>query len=130
MITKARSGTTLVFVQQVEESYKELGILVSEQANMPIADPFYRSENKWCGEVANDPSCTETPYQEPEASLKPGVISGFTFLVLFVGAAGSFVFYRHKLGTNSISRRSEFGRTLFEPLQRRSRLVLGWGDLA
>lgn len=33
------------------------------------------TERDWC---FHDPNCSESPYQEPRASVKPGVIAGFT----------------------------------------------------
>jgi len=123
MITEKRGDTALIsavkiteaeFVEQLEEAYEEYGILDSDRYAIPFNDPFYPTENEWCGEVGKDPSCTMTPYQEPVASLKPGAIAGITVFIVFIVAASSFFFYRHKLDQQKTRIRAQFVRTVAE----------------
>lgn len=44
------------------------------------------TETYWC-DVLNDPSCTTSPYQNPQTSLKPGALVGFIVLAVVLVAA-------------------------------------------
>ena len=47
--------------------------------------------------IGNDPECSESPYQEPPATMKPGYIALFTLLgVIFFGGIG-YLFHRRQM---------------------------------
>jgi len=47
--------------------------------------------------MGNDPECSESPYQEPPASMKPGYIALFTLLGVFFVGGIAYYFHRRKL---------------------------------
>ena len=47
--------------------------------------------------MGNDPECSESPYQEPPASMKPGYIALFTLLGAFFFGGIGYYFYRRQL---------------------------------
>ena len=66
-----------VWEQSLFAAYNASGITADQQINPndPICDVWScPTEEQWC---TIDPNCSESPYQEPPASLKPGVLAGF-----------------------------------------------------
>ena len=47
--------------------------------------------------MGNDPECSESPYQEPPATMEPGYIALFTLLGVFFFGGISYCFYRRQM---------------------------------
>ena len=103
LFSMPRAADESAFRTAILQGFRDANIVESEipswilNANEPIPDCMFSelsggncpSEEFFCSEQANDPSCTESTYQEPSASMKPGAIAGFCILgLVFAGVIG------------------------------------------
>ena len=94
------------FVERVQQTFKTYNIAeedtpswVSNGESVPscLAESFggCPTEEDYCGPNGVDPSCTESPYQNPPRSMKSGAIAGFTILAMvLVAIVGYFLHMR------------------------------------
>jgi len=95
--------TEAQFIQGVKDTYSDLGVLPADQVQggtfpmetLSLVDGSYPSEEEWC---TIDPECSESPYQEPAATLKAGIIAAFITVasVLIIIALIAFFLWRLK----------------------------------
>jgi hypothetical protein len=77
------------WVQAVEDAYDAYNVAEAIRVPLPMEGECLSggcpTEEDWC---KTDPECSESPYQEPDASVKSGAIAGFTVLgiVLLIAA--------------------------------------------
>lgn len=90
------------FIKGVEDINADFNIPSIVEAPMTsdevlgLNNTFPTTED-WCGGILNDPSCTTSPYQEPDAQMKEGFIALFVILgVLVLGTVG-YLFHRSSL---------------------------------
>jgi len=74
-----------------------------------IADGKCPTEEDWC---AFDPSCSESPYQEPSASLLAGPIVGIVVACFAVLLGGLYVLYKKKMAAQVERVKSIFARQI------------------
>jgi hypothetical protein len=103
LITQSRAGGAMSSMTKMdEEEWKEGLAQAYEDVNVPDGHRLdlttlaesYPSEEEWCGGITNDPACTESPFQEPEAKVNAGAIAGFTILGIFILVYVMYVFHR------------------------------------
>jgi hypothetical protein len=87
----------------IEEAYQDINIAAADKIPVPFqtssSDPeWYPTEDEWCGGVGNDPECTVSPYQEPDAKLKSSALVGFVILGLAVFCIPLYALYRYRIG--------------------------------
>mmetsp|Transcript_26058 Transcript_26058/g.29273 ORF Transcript_26058/g.29273 Transcript_26058/m.29273 type:complete len:282 (-) Transcript_26058:143-988(-) len=94
------------FVEQVQQAFQTYNItegdtpawvLNGESVPSCIAETFggCPTEEDYCGPKGVDPSCTDSPYQNPPPSMKSGPIAGFAILAIGVVAiVGYFLHWR------------------------------------
>jgi len=76
------------FIEGMNQDYVDYNVFNASQVPIPMEASCNNvdqclTEEQWC--ESGDPSCSESPYQEPDGKVKPGVIAGFTiagFVVL------------------------------------------------
>jgi len=76
------------FIEGMNQGYVGYNVVPSMQVPIPMEASCNNvdqciTEEEWC--ESGDPSCSESPYQEPDGKVKSGVIAGFTvagFVVL------------------------------------------------
>jgi hypothetical protein len=64
----------------LEDAYEANNVPEAQEIDLSSSDASYPTKEELCGGVASDPSCTESPYQEPDAKVDAGAIAGFTVL--------------------------------------------------
>jgi hypothetical protein len=62
-----------------------------------VDEASYPTEEEWCGGLAEDPSCTDSPYKEPDAKVNAGAIAGFCILGVATLIAAMYSWYRYRL---------------------------------
>ena len=72
------------------------------------------NETEWC---SKDPTCSESPYQEPDATLKAGPIVGFVLLGVVILAIIAYFWHRHQLQMLEAKNRAVFARRIAETIQ-------------
>jgi hypothetical protein len=88
------------WITAIKEAYIEHNIQEIDRLPVPFQtftlDPAsYPTEEEWCGGIGNDPTCTISPYQEPNAELKTGAIAGFVIFGLVVLFGLLYALHRH-----------------------------------
>jgi hypothetical protein len=82
----------------LEEAYEANNVPEGHQVDLSSPDvASYPTKEELCGGLASDPSCTESPYQEPDAKVNAGAIAGFTVLGVALLALCMHAIYRHQL---------------------------------
>jgi len=88
--------TETEWIEGINADYDTYNIPESDRVPIPMVGQCLigvcPSEADWCKQ---DPKCSESPYQEPSASLKPGAVAGFTVagIVLLVAILVGLHFY-------------------------------------
>jgi len=87
-------GGNKQFVKEIEEAMDEFNIPMSQRVPIPMTTECLHplecaTEEEFCT-IGKDPNCSESPYQEPAASLNGGAI---TLVVILCLAATTVVFY-------------------------------------
>jgi hypothetical protein len=109
------------FRQQLLQAYKDFNITQDEIPEWLTEGEAFPSclaetyggcptEEDYCGPQGIDPSCTESPYQNPPASMKPGAIAGFTILAIVVVAIMGYVFHRQSVKRQNKRLRKQFAQ--------------------
>lgn len=112
------------FQSALLQAYREANIVQNEipawvvDADQPIPDCVFSdfvggncpTEEFFCSEQGNDPSCTDSIYQEPSASMKPGAIAGFCILALVVVGAIGYSLHRRAIKKQKKRLRKVFAR--------------------
>jgi len=76
-VSYTRINTKEEFFSQINATYIANNVPEGQQippSEDPCALGLCPTEEQWC---QSDPNCSESPYQEPPASVKPGAIAGF-----------------------------------------------------
>jgi len=111
LFSMPRTADETAFRSATLQAYRDANIIESEipswilNANEPIPDCLFSefmggncpTEEFFCSEQGNDPSCTESIYQEPAASMKSGAIAGFCILALVVVGAIGYAIHRRAI---------------------------------
>lgn len=113
--------TTTAWVQGLEDAYEANGIL------FPIAVPFTHNclgeqtgfsrcptEEEWC---TRDPNCAPSLYEEPDGTVKAGVIAGFTVtgFVMIIGLL--FFLHLRAMAAQKERNRIKFARRIAETIR-------------
>lgn len=109
------------FVEQVQQAFQAYNIpegdtpaWVSNGESVPscLAESFggCPTEEDYCGPNGVDPSCTDSPYQNPPLSMKPGAIAGFTILAVIVVAIIGYFLHRQSVKSQKKHLRMQFAR--------------------
>jgi len=82
-----------------------------------LADPCGEgrcpTEEQWC---TQDPSCSESPYQEPPASVKPGVIAGFVIAGVVLLVAVLYAIHRYLVAQQAKRYRITFAKRIADTI--------------
>ena len=119
--SSGRLGDQTSFVEQIQQAFNTYNITaddtpawVKNGESVPscIAEAFggCPTEEDYCGPNGVDPSCTESPYQNPPASMKPGPIAGFTILAIVVVAIVGFLLHRRSVKSQKKRLRKKFAQ--------------------
>jgi len=74
------------------------------------------TEEQWC---QTDPNCSESPYQEPPASVKGSVIAGFVIAGFVISFVALFGVHRYLVAQQSKRFRTMFARRIADTIQLR-----------
>lgn len=90
------------WIAAIEQAYEDSNVIESQRIPVPFQeftlDPAsYPTEEEWCGGVGNDPACTVSQFQEPDAKLKTGPLLGFIILGLVVFCIPLYALYRYRI---------------------------------
>jgi len=91
---------------------------VSEKDRFPsLSDPCSvgrcPTEAQWC---TQDPNCSESPYQEPPASVKPGVIAGFVVAGVVLLVAVLYAIHRYLVAQQAQRYRTAFAKRIADTI--------------
>mmetsp|Transcript_13439 Transcript_13439/g.22877 ORF Transcript_13439/g.22877 Transcript_13439/m.22877 type:complete len:277 (-) Transcript_13439:361-1191(-) len=115
-----RIATGAEFEQGVLADYESNNIPVDQRIT-PVADicllGLCLTKEQWC---QYDPSCSVSPYQEPAAHVKGGVIAGFVVLGVILLVAGLYLVHRHLQAQQAKRYRSVFAGRIADTIQVRS----------
>jgi Ca2+-binding EF-hand superfamily protein len=83
------------FIQAVQDAYAAYNVPEARRIPLPLEGEACLSggcptEEDWC---KTDPECSESPYQEPDASVKSGAIAGFTVAGIVLLIAGLYALH-------------------------------------
>lgn len=88
------------FNSGIEEAWRINQVQTEDRGALPMGECLGEggciTEEDWC---LKDPSCSVSPYQEPEASTKGGVIAGFTIAGAVLVIAALYVLHLHTVKT-------------------------------
>jgi len=109
------------FVEQVQQTFKTYNItegdtpawvLNGESVPACIAESFggCPTEEDYCGPNGVDPSCTESPYQNPARSMKSGAIASFTILAMVVVALVGYFLHLRSVKSQKKRLRMQFAQ--------------------
>mmetsp|Transcript_10291 Transcript_10291/g.13076 ORF Transcript_10291/g.13076 Transcript_10291/m.13076 type:complete len:474 (+) Transcript_10291:54-1475(+) len=73
-------------------------------------DGTFPAEEDWCGGVMSDVSCTPSPYVEPDAQMKGGVIALFVILGVLLFSSVALFFHRKAIDTQKKRYKEHFIR--------------------
>jgi hypothetical protein len=85
------------WIVALEQAYEANNVPEAHEVDLSIPDDSYPTEEELCGGVANDPSCTESPYEEPDAKVNGGAIAGFTILGVALLVLCMYAIYHRQL---------------------------------
>jgi hypothetical protein len=110
------------WLDAIEASYEEFGVLPADRVQggqLPMETECLEPENcpteeDWC---TKDPSCSESPYQEPDATIKAGPIVGIVVGVLVVLAVIAFWLHRRQIAKIKKRNRQAFARRIAETVR-------------
>lgn len=101
------------FIQGIQDEWTAQNVQAENRGDLPMERACLGSvcatEEDWC---KSDPDCSQSPYQEPNADVKGGVIAGFTIagVVLLVGAL--YAVHRRVLKNQEVRIRDTFAKRL------------------
>jgi hypothetical protein len=104
------------FVQMILDDYDKYNISESGRYDAPMTNdcisfPNCPTDELWC-EI--DPTCSESPFQEPDSTTNPGVIAGFLIAGFVIIFAATYMWHRHRMATQADRYRSQFARRIAE----------------
>lgn len=90
-----------------------------EQISLPMEtacfeDPCPLEAENWCSQ---DPECSESPYQEPSASMLPGPIAGFVVLGVAILLTGFYFLHRYLHKRQAKRYKTVFAKRIAETIQ-------------
>lgn len=121
LYSRARLNDQTSFVEQVQQAFQTYNITegdtplwVKNGESVPtcIAEAFggCPTEDDYCGPTGVDPSCTDSPYQNPPPSMKPGPIAGFSILAIVVVAIVGYFLHRRSVKSQKKRLRMQFAQ--------------------
>lgn len=98
----SRKVTEKEWLDAIDQAYGDANVPVEDQIPVPMTsnclsrlDDGCPTEEQYCSDLGQDPSCTATPYEEPPAAIKPGPLAGLIILGLVL-LCGLFIII-HKI---------------------------------
>mmetsp|Transcript_6454 Transcript_6454/g.11458 ORF Transcript_6454/g.11458 Transcript_6454/m.11458 type:complete len:473 (-) Transcript_6454:200-1618(-) len=84
------------FIDSIQQEFDAQNVPAANRPAIPATcdGGVCPAEDDWC---KHDPNCSVSPYQEPEAKLKGGVVGGIVAACAVVVIAASFAYYRWRL---------------------------------
>jgi hypothetical protein len=73
-----------------------------------------KTENDWC---TQDPECSPSPYKEPEAQVKPGVIAAVALAGILILTAGLYLFHLYLASKQAKRYRTIFAARIADTIQ-------------
>uniref|UniRef100_A0A7S2EWM9 EF-hand domain-containing protein n=1 Tax=Trieres chinensis TaxID=1514140 RepID=A0A7S2EWM9_TRICV len=97
------------WLRLIDEAHVKYNITAENQLDVPMKGCVTSNcplPEDFCQE--GDPECSMSPYQEPSASVKGGVIAGFTVLGVALLCIGAYLVHRREMELQSMRIRDRF----------------------
>jgi hypothetical protein len=114
------------YLEQIPETYEEFNVTDSARSTVPpegecLSDPNCPAEEDWC---SFDPECSVSPYQEPDAQLRAGVIAAICVLGAILIIIALLFYMQWKLAQQEKRYRANFAARVAETMDLRASVVM------
>mmetsp|Transcript_10713 Transcript_10713/g.24045 ORF Transcript_10713/g.24045 Transcript_10713/m.24045 type:complete len:291 (+) Transcript_10713:605-1477(+) len=103
--------TEAEFISGMNQAYEDYNVLETIQVPIPMESDCFSndecpSDESWC--ESGDPSCSSSPYQEPDGKVRPAVIAGFTVAGFVVLVAVLYIIHAYLIKKRDQRNRIKF----------------------
>jgi len=107
------------WITRIHEAYNITNIHESMRREIPMTEPCLsvncpNGEDFWC--IGGDPSCSKSPYEEPDGKLKPGIVAAIVVIGACFAAVVFFLVQRYSLRQQEKRYRTTFARRVADTM--------------